>query len=341
MKYLITGGAGFIGSNLAHEVLRRGDQLTIADNLSRPGAAANIAWLETKGTLHFAHVDVRNRHDVEQLICGLKPDVVFHMAGQVAMTTSLENPALDFETNVLGGFHVLEALRLHAPNAVFLYSSTNKVYGSLEYVSLIEEPLRYVAPDYPDGFDETIALDFQSPYGCSKGAVDQYARDYWRMFGLKTVVFRHSSVFGTRQFSTFDQGWVGWFVGQALATRADPHREQFTIAGNGKQVRDVLFVDDLVACYFTTLAAGDGVWGRVFNLGGGTENSLSLLELVGLLEQHVNVPLPFRSVAWRRSDQRLFVANTASIRQVTGWRPLVGKQEGIARMIRWVEERHG
>lgn len=340
MRYMITGGCGFLGCNLACEAIRLGDAVTVVDNLSRVGATENLAWLRSAGDYRFVHVDVRCAEDVSRVIAEVRPERIFHLAGQVAMTTSLESPRHDFEVNVGGGLNVLEAVRRHAAEATVIYSSTNKVYGDLESLRFEEQPTRYAAVDYPRGFDESLPLEFCSPYGCSKGSVDQYMLDYARMFGLNTIVFRHSSVFGVRQFSTVDQGWVGWFVKQALRTREQPEAEPFTIAGNGKQVRDVLFVDDLVRCYF---AAADGIEtarGKPFNIGGGMDNSLSLLELFALLEQELGVKLRFRCLPWRQSDQKVFVADTARAESTFGWRPGIGAPDGIRKMIEWMEH-HG
>lgn len=340
MRYLITGGCGFLGCNLAHEAIRRGESVTVIDNLSRIGAADNLAWLRDAGEFQFAHVDVRSAEDVSRVISAERPDRIFHLAGQVAMTTSLEAPRHDFEVNVIGGLNLLEAVRRHAAKATVIYSSTNKVYGDLESLRYEEKPTRYAAVDFPRGFDESLPLNFCSPYGCSKGSVDQYMLDYARMFGLNTVVFRHSSVFGVRQFSTFDQGWVGWFVKQALRAREQPEAEPFTIAGNGKQVRDVLFIDDLVQCYFAAADSIDATRGKPFNIGGGMNNSMSLLELFGLLEKTLGVTLRYQSLPWRQSDQKVFVADTARAESTFGWRPTVGAPDGIRKMIEWIEH-HG
>lgn len=338
MKYLITGGCGFLGCNLAYEAIRRGESVTVIDNLSRIGATDNLAWLRSIGDFRFAHVDVRSANDVSRLVADVRPDRLFHLAGQVAMTTSLADPRHDFENNVVGGLNILEAVRRHAPESVVVYSSTNKVYGDLESLRYTEHATRYAAADFPLGFDESLPLHFCSPYGCSKGAVDQYMLDYARMFGLNTVVFRHSSIFGVRQFSTFDQGWIGWFVKQAIRARDDRVEEPFTISGDGKQVRDVLFVDDLVACYFAAADAFDVTRGTPFNIGGGMSNSLSLLELFGLLEHELGVALRYRCLPWRQSDQKVFVADTRRAEQSFGWRPRVSAEEGIRQMIRWVQE---
>lgn len=338
MKYLMTGGCGFLGSNLAQAVLARGDELTIVDNLSRAGTPQNLEWLKSKGEFEFHQFDVSESERIEKLIRAKQPDVIFHLAGQVAMTTSLENPRLDFSTNVIGGFNVIEAVRKHSPHSIITYSSTNKVYGDLEWAQIREEPTRYVASDYPQGFPETIGLDFQSPYGCSKGAVDQYMLDYARLFGVRTVVFRHSTIFGGRQFSTFDQGWVGWFVQQAVDTARGKLKEPFTISGTGKQVRDVLFASDLVDCYFGAVQAIDKTRGQAFNMGGGIENSLSLLELFAILEDELKIKLNYRQLPWRASDQRVFVADTSKAQKLFGFKPKVDKYTGVREMIAWVKQ---
>ena len=336
MRYLITGGCGFLGSNLAAEALRLGGHVVVADNLGRSGAAENLAWLRSLGLEHFVHLDVRVADDVTTAVTDARPDRIFHLAGQVAMTTSLRNPRHDFEVNVVGGNNLLEAVRTRAPEAVVLYSSTNKVYGDLAGLRYSETDTRYVADDHPLGFDETLPLDFCSPYGCSKGATDQYMLDYARMFGLRTVVFRHSSIFGGRQFSTYDQGWIGWFVAQADARRHGRLQEPLTISGDGKQVRDVLFVSDIVRCYFAAADRIDAARGKAFNIGGGPDNSLSLRELFGILETELDVRLPFRQLPWRQSDQKVFVADVSRARREFGWWPQVSKEEGLRQMIRWV-----
>ncbi len=337
MKYLITGGCGFLGSNLANEVLLRGDELFVFDNLSRTGSELNLAWLKSNGLLNFIHGDIRNYQDVNRVICQTKPDVIFHLAGQVAMTTSLENPFRDFEINTLGSLNLLEAVRAHSPDATIIYSSTNKVYGDLENLSYIETSTRYETPDFTQGFDETLALDFRSPYGCSKGSADQYMLDYARNFGLKTIVFRHSSIFGGRQFSTYDQGWIGWFIQQALDAKNTNTQRSFTVSGDGKQVRDVLFASDLVECYFKASAASDKIAGNAFNIGGGMRNSLSLLELFDILENEINIKLTYSHLPWRKNDQKVFVANNQKSTSLFNWSPQVEKERGIKEMIKWVQ----
>ncbi len=341
MRYLITGGCGFLGSNLASEVLRKGDELFVFDNLSRAGSAQNLEWLKTLGQFTYFHGDIRLNNDIERVIQEIKPDVVFHLAGQVAMTTSLQNPRRDFEINVVGSLNLLESLRKHAPEATVIYSSTNKVYGDLENYEYIEAATRYEAKGLPFGFDEQVALDFRSPYGCSKGAADQYMLDYARNFGIKAIVFRHSSIFGGRQFSTYDQGWVGWFVSQALLAQQGRLEKPFTISGDGKQVRDVLFASDLINCYFMAAKAVDRCAGKAFNIGGGMPNSLSLLELFAMLEQELDVKLTYQQLPWRSNDQKVFVADIRRASHEFQWQPQVDKLTGLQRMIQWVKDSNG
>lgn len=336
MKLLVTGGCGFLGSNLSAEGNRRGYQVTVADNLSRVGAAENLQRLQNEHNVSFVHLDTRNFVDVDRLIKTEKPNFILHLAGQVAMTTSLEDPRRDFEVNALGGHNLLEAVRRHSPDTHIFYSSTNKVYGDLAEVRLLEERTRYSAADFPFGFDESIKLDFQSPYGCSKGAIDQYMLDYHRIYAVKTTVFRHSSVFGVWQRGTYDQGWVGWFLQQAILTKQNPtHR--FTISGDGKQVRDVLFSDDLAQCYFKAIAAADRVAGHAFNVGGGIQNSLSLLELFELLNEELQITLNFDRIPWRKSDQKFFVADNRKATTAFNWKPTVNAPVGVRRSLQWLQ----
>ena len=239
------------------------------------------------------------------------------------MTASMNDPRRDFETNVFGSFNLLESVRLAKLPSAIVYSSSNKVYGALEGVSLQEEATRYTAPAFPEGINESVRLDFQTPYGCSKGAADQYMLDYARVFGLNTVVFRHSTIFGGHQSATFEQGWVGWFCRQALETKQNPARAPFTISGDGKQVRDLLFVDDAVECYLAAARKIQTARGHAFNIGGGIRNSCSLLELFGLLEKWLELRLQYRHLPWRHSDQKFFVADIAKARRLLGWEPHV------------------
>ncbi len=336
MKLLITGGCGFLGSNLASDALSRGDELVVFDNLYRDGSRENLQWLKEQGGFAFEHGDIRNQNDITRIIQSFKPDVIFHLAGQVAMTTSISNPRMDFEINVMGTHNLLEAVRQHAPDAIVVYSSTNKVYGDLEQYTYTEVDTRYQCNECPDGFNEQTQLDFHSPYGCSKGAADQYMLDYARIFGLKTVVFRHSSMYGGRQFATYDQGWIGWFCQQAVDASRGLHKAPFSISGSGKQVRDVLHADDMKRLYLAAVSNIDKAKGHAFNIGGGIDNSLSLLELFSLLEKIASVKLTYIKLPVRESDQRVFVADIAKAKKLLDWEPLVSAQEGVARMVEWV-----
>jgi CDP-paratose 2-epimerase len=337
MRYLITGGCGFLGTNLAEEVLRQGEELHVFDNLSRVGGEANLSLLRSLGDFQFSRQDIRDSAAVTETVAQFKPDVIFHLAGQVAMTTSIANPRLDFETNALGTLNLLEAARIHSPAAAVIYSSTNKVYGDLHSLQYEEESTRYVACDYPEGFDETTPLEFHSPYGCSKGSADQYMLDYARVFGLNTVVFRHSSIFGLRQFPTYDQGWIGWFCKKAIDAKRTPGLPPFTISGSGKQVRDVLFGADAQACYFAACRQIETARGQVFNIGGGMVNSLSLLELFRLLEELLDVELRYTILPAREGDQKVFVSNLQKVRTALSWAPTIAAATGVRAMVEWLD----
>lgn len=346
MKVLITGGCGFLGSNLAAAYLQDGAQVIVIDALFRRGSASNLVWLESQaapGRFHFIQADLAEADTVMAAFRRHAPfDYICHVGGQVAMTTSLTDPARDLKTNVLGTFHVLEAARALSPQALIAYSSTNKVYGDLERLRYEETLTRYCLPDYPDGLDESLALDFSTPYGCSKGAADQYVRDWSRVYGLKTVVFRHSSIFGGRQFASFDQGWVGWFCQKAIEQKcahlAGLTPEPFTIAGTGKQVRDVLHAHDLIRLYQSAYANRERMTGEIFNIGGGAANSLSLLELFDLLSELLDIPpLEYTSTPRRTSDQDCFIADITKAQLFLGWSPAISCREGVSRMLAWVE----
>lgn len=337
MKILMTGGCGFLGSNLAAYALQQGYDLSLFDNLSRHGSEQNLKWLEEQGSFSFLKGDIRNQSDISKLVKDFKPDAVFHLAGQVAMTTSIADPRLDFEINALGSLNMLEAVRLYAKEAVVVYSSTNKVYGDLEQYGYIETETRFKCTDKPNGFDELTPLEFHSPYGCSKGAADQYMLDYFRIFGLKTIVFRHSSMYGGRQFATLDQGWIGWFCQKVIEAKRGLAKSPFTISGTGKQVRDVLHADDMVSLYFSAINNATEAFGEAFNIGGGIENSLSLLELFELLKHLTGVALKYEKIQPRQSDQRVFIADINKAKNILKWQPKVNKETGIKKMLDWIE----
>jgi CDP-paratose 2-epimerase len=336
MNALITGGAGFVGSNLAAYLLEKGETVTVFDSLARHGASENLAWLRSLGMENFIHGDVRNAFDVEQTVKNVAPDVIFHLAGQVAMTTSMQSPRRDFEINVLGSINVLEAVRQYTPKTAIIYASSNKVYGNLDHLDLVEADTRYQPRDATaKGVDETVAIEFHTPYGCSKGAADQYMLDYARGFGLNTVVFRHSTIYGGRQFATYDQGWVGWFCRQAIESKQNPDRPSFTVSGDGKQVRDLLHVSDAVKAYVSAFEHIEAARGQAFNIGGGLENSMSLLELLLFLEKRLAIKLNYENLPWRQSDQKFFVADNSKAERLIQWTPKVSKEKGIEDTINW------
>lgn len=340
MTYVITGGCGFVGTNLADALLSKGRDVIILDNLSRVGSRDNLAWLRSLHGIdwRFVEGDIRDTDTVAHLVQETKPHALAHLAGQVAMSTSIENPRLDFEVNALGTLNVLEAVRLHSPTTIVLYSSTNKVYGPLGYLRYEETGTRYILPDYPNGLDESLALDGHSPYACSKLAADQYVRDYHRIYGIPTVVFRHSSIYGGRQFATYDQGWIGWFCLKALEM-SDPKAQPFNISGNGRQVRDVLHADDLINVYFLAVEHIDHTVGQVYNVGGGIASSLSLLELFIELERLTNNKMRFIHLKPRPGDQKVFIADIRRAQCDLDWYPFVKKEDGIRCMLKWSEER--
>ncbi|PID85164.1 MAG: CDP-paratose 2-epimerase [Chloroflexi bacterium] len=332
MKVFITGGAGFIGCNSADHFLKQGHEVVVFDNLSRMGTPTNLAWLQANHgeRLHFVEGDIRSYEQLTQTIGGA--DVVLHLAGQVAVTTSVVNPREDFEINAVGTFNVLEAVRHAAPQAALIYASTNKVYGGMEEIGVVERNGRYTYTDYPYGIDESFNLDFHSPYGCSKGAGDQYVLDYARIYGLRTLVFRQSCIYGQRQFGIEDQGWVAHLVIATLFQRP------INIYGDGKQVRDLLNVNDLIRAYEAGLAHIDTLSGTAFNIGGGPQNTLSVwTEFGSLLASLAGREVPITHHAWRPGDQRVFIADIRKAKALLGWEPTLSPQEGITDLYRWVE----
>jgi len=335
--YLVTGGAGFIGSNYVQRLLERGEQVSIYDNLSRPGAALNLKWLHQvhgDGAFELIVGDVR---DAALLAAtASSADVIVHLAGQVAVTTSVTHPREDFECNALGTFNVLEAARLSGRNPNILYASTNKVYGGMEEVRVLEKDTRYEYADYPLGMPESINLDFHSPYGCSKGTGDQYVRDYYRIYSLPTVVFRQSCIYGPRQFGIEDQGWLAWFIIAAITQRP------ITIYGNGKQVRDVLHVDDLLDIYDLAVAKIETTAGQVYNIGGGAQNTISVWkEFSPKLERLLGRQIPVSWSDWRPGDQPVYISDIRKAEKQLGWKPKINVDEGLQRLYQWVfENRH-
>lgn len=331
-RILVTGGAGFIGSNLVHHLAAAGHDLTVLDNLSRRGAAANLDWLKSELQERFRFVlgDVRDWETVRHVADGVEQ--IYHLASQVAVTSSVVNPREDFEVNALGTLNLLEAARSVAHDPVFVYASTNKVYGGLEDVGIVEQGSRYRYRDIPLGVPESAPLDFHSPYGCSKGTGDQYTRDYARIYGLRTVVFRQSCIYGPRQFGIEDQGWVAFLL--IAAALGWP----ITIYGDGKQVRDLLHIDDLIRAYQLAVERIEVTAGQIYNLGGGPDFSLSIWAEFGqLVEEMLDRRVPVRYREWRPGDQRVFVADVRKAERDLGWQPQISPQEGIPRLLQWIE----
>jgi len=330
---LITGGAGFIGSNMANTLLSKGHDVVIYDNMSRPGSERNLAWLRAAygDGAQLLRADVRDADALAEAAEGA--EVLIHLASQVAVTTSVQNPREDFEINALGTFNVLEAARAQPTPPIVLYASTNKVYGGMEDVPLVEEATRYRYRNLPTGVPETQPLDLHSPYGCSKGTGDQYVRDYHRIYGLRTVVFRQSSIYGPRQFGVEDQGWLAHFVIAVQTGRP------IAIYGNGKQVRDMLYVDDLVRAYLLAVERIDVAAGKIYNVGGGPANTLSIWAETGpLLERLAGRSIPVRYGDWRPGDQPVCVMDITKAEQELGWRPKVGIADGIESLWSWVRD---
>lgn len=330
MNVLITGGCGFIGCNTAQRLLQLGHAVTIVDDLSRPGSERNLEWLRGQGNFRFLRADIVDAATLASAFAEEKFALAIHLAAQVAVTTSVLDPRRDFEINALGTFNLLEGVRRHSPQTIVLNASTNKVFGKLPDLNLAEAPLRYSLPDLPHGVSELQPLDFHSPYGCSKGSADQYVTDYARIYGLRTVNFRQSCIYGYRQFGVEDQGWVAWF------TIAHELGRPVTIYGTGKQVRDILFIDDLVDCYLAAVDQIDQVAGVTFNVGGGPENTLSLLELLESLEQYSGRAVVHSFDDWRPGDQPVYVSDIRKAKELLGWEPRIGVANGLERLHEWV-----
>lgn len=333
MRILITGGCGFIGTNVALFHLKRRHEVVVIDNLSRCGTETNLSLLKKYENLKFYKIDIRDREKIYKIFSQNKDvDIVYHLAAQVAVTTSVLNPYEDFEVNVLGTLNILEATRKYLPKTFFVFSSTNKVYGGMENIKIVEKNGKYFAIDYPNGIDENFNLDFHSPYGCSKGASDQYVRDYSRIYGLDTVVFRQSCIYGPNQFGIEDQGWVAYFCIQAMFDK------EIIIYGDGKQVRDVLYIEDLIDAYWFSYKNRKKVKGEIFNIGGGFQNQVGILEFIEYLKKKLDKPIKYKFSNWRPGDQKYFVSNNKKLFDYLKWQPKINLENGVSRLIDWISK---
>ncbi|MBI9045382.1 MAG: GDP-mannose 4,6-dehydratase [Anaerolineaceae bacterium] len=332
LNTIVTGGAGFIGSNYVSRLLDRGDDVKIFDNLSRKGANLNIEWLQKKYGKDAFELIIGDVRDREKVISSLNSaDVIVHLAGQVAVTTSVLDPIEDFEINAMGTFNVLEAARQSGKKPIVLYSSTNKVYGGMEDVVVEEGDTTYYYKDFPLGLSEDQNLDFHSPYGCSKGSGDQYMRDYFRIYDIPTVVFRQSCIYGPRQFGVEDQGWVAWFIIAAVTGKP------ISIYGDGKQVRDILYVSDLLNAYDLAIKKIDKAAGKIYNIGGGSKQTMSIWKEFGpILEELLGQKISITKDDWRPGDQKVYISDITKAQKELGWNPEIGVREGVSKLYNWV-----
>ena len=329
---MISGGAGFIGVNAARHYAERDWRVSVFDDLSRAGAQQNLEWLRGVARFDFRRIDIRDRHAVEECVRELHPDVLLHLAAQVAVTTSVRMPREDFEVNALGTLNLLEAVRRFSPRTLLVNASTNKVYGAMADVAVEERDARYQYRDLRAGVDETQILDFHSPYGCSKGSADQYCLDYARIYGLRATSMRQSCIYGPHQFGVEDQGWVAWFAIAAVTGKP------ITIFGDGKQSRDILHVADLLDCYDRAIAAPEQCAGEAFNIGGGPANHISLVQLIALLESELQADIAVRWSDWRPGDQPVFVCDIAKARERLSWEPRISVSQGMGELLDWIRE---
>ncbi len=332
-QILITGGVGFIGSNLSNYLLlNTEDTIIIYDNFSRKNVLKNKKWLEqnpqAKSRLRIIQGDLSDSKKLNTVAKDV--EIIYHIAGQVAVTTSVADPISDFETNARGTLNVLEMARHLKTDPSLIFTSTNKVYGTLEGYSVLEEKDRYDFSMFKQGVSEDTSINPHSPYGCSKYCAEAYFKDYSRIYGLKTIVFRMSCIYGCRQFGNEDQGWVAHFIISSVLNR------KLMIYGDGKQVRDILFVDDLIKAFLSALKNINNTKGKIYNIGGGPGNTISLLDLIKRLEQLLNHKINYNMLEWRPGDQKVYYSNINKAKQDFKWMPSISKEDGIQKLFEWV-----
>jgi len=331
MKLLITGGCGFVGANTAMRFVNNGWEVVVIDNLSRKGSEVNAKLLSDRyGIRLITDVDIV-KSAIKKTIINEKPEVIIHAAAQVAVTTSVEDPEFDFEVNAKGTLNVLEAARFLTKKPIFIFTSTNKVYGGMEKVSISEDDMRYKYSQMPFGVSENQNIDFHSPYGCSKGCAEQYVRDYFRIYGLPTIVFRQSCIYGLHQFGVVDQGWVSYLTMSAFFGKP------INIYGDGKQVRDLLFMDDLSAAFQLAIENIDKTAGQIYNIGGGRKNTLSLREFLGILEEKIGKKIKFKFNKWRHGDQKVYISDIRKAENDFRWKPVYDFNVGFNKMFDFIE----
>lgn len=332
LRVLVTGGAGFIGSNAIERHMRSGHDVVALDNLSRPKSERNLKWLRQQGDFEFVEADITDCEALDKLFHRKRPfDIVLHLAAQTAVTTSVVDPVRDFEVNAYGTLLLLEAIRRADQDPVFIFSSTNKVYGNLEEIELIEEDKRYAFARYRRGIAEDQPMDFHSPYACSKGCADQYVRDYARIYGLRTVVLRQSCIYGPHQFGVEDQGWIAWLMIACLSGK------NITVYGSGKQIRDVLYIDDLLDCFDKVTENIKIAKGGIYNIGGGHLNKTSLLEFLDILSEMTDRKSAWNYSKTRQGDQRIYVSDISKAQNELDWTPRIHLKEGLQRLYGWIK----
>ena len=328
-KILITGGAGFMGSNAALFFKKKKWSIILIDDLSRKGSKNNLLNLKKKINLKFFQADVSDYSKISKIISKNKPNMILHCAGQVAVTKSVQDPRRDFNSNALGTFNVLESVRNFSKNSKLIYISTNKVYGNIKK-NIYSNSKRYLFKNSKNKIDETCPLDFYSPYGCSKGTADQYVRDYSRIYNLNTTVLRLSCIYGGMQYGIEDHGWITWLTMSAIFGK------KIKIFGNGKQVRDALYIDDLVELFFK-ISIASTTKSKIYNVGGGNKNSLSLIELITSLESKLQKRVNFKKYDWRPGDQKIYISDISKVSKELNWKPKVKISDGLDKVINWIE----